>query len=99
MRSVDFINFTRLKSRYSSIGSWIYNRNTFIYDYTKEKYWLYKVTDHDSLHSLAYKYLGNSCYYWIIGEINNIIDPFVPLKDYSGQNLKIPYADIINRIK
>ena len=41
-----------------------------------------------TLDEISYKYYGTPLYYWVIGEANNIADPFVKLK--KGMNVKVP---------
>ena len=61
-----------------------------------ERYPLYKTSNYRrveieediTLDELSYKYYGTPLYYWVIGEFNNIKDPFVKVK--KGENLKIP---------
>lgn len=46
-------------------------------------------TDKDIyLDELSLVYYGTPLYYWVIGEFNNIADPFVKIK--KGTSLKIP---------
>lgn len=41
-----------------------------------------------TLDEIAMKYLGTPLYYWLIGEANNVSDPFQKLK--KGTTVKIP---------
>lgn len=56
------------------------------YGYTEEKN---VVLEKDlSLDEISYKYYGTPLYYWLIGEANNIKDPFRKLR--KGTSVKIP---------
>ena len=56
----------------------------------KNNAWVaHKVTQEDSLDSLALKYYNNPTYWWIIAFFNNITDPFIRLKD-KFNIIKIP---------
>lgn len=52
-------------------------------------YVLHKITQEDSLESLAYKYYGRPDYYWIIADYNRIQDPYIKLWP-NVESLKIP---------
>ena len=41
-----------------------------------------------SLDEISYKYYGTPLYYWLIGEANNIKDPFKKLR--KGTTVKVP---------
>lgn len=41
-----------------------------------------------SLDEISLKYYGTPLYYWLIGEANNVSDPFIKLK--KGDSVKIP---------
>ena len=49
---------------------------------------LHKVTDEDTLDSLALYYYNNPTYFWIIADYNRIQDPYAKLP--IGSKLKIP---------
>lgn len=72
-------------SRYSTFP-YFYNTqdNKFIYGVTSQlssgtTYVAHKVTQSDTLESLALKYYGRPDYYWIIADFNRIQDPFIKL--------------------
>lgn len=52
------------------------------------QYTLYKVQKNDTLDSLALKFYNNPTYFWIIADVNNILDPYRKLD--VGSQLKIP---------
>ena len=75
-------------SRYSAFP-FFYNEQDkkFIYGITSQldnsiSYVAHKVTDADTLESLALKYYGRPDYYWIIADFNRIQDPFIKLLDF-----------------
>ena len=49
----------------------------------------HKVTQEDTLDSLALKYYNNPSYWWIIAFFNNIVDPFIKLREHY-EIIKIP---------
>ena len=52
-------------------------------------YMIHKVSDYDTLELLANAYYGRPDFYWILADFNDIVDPFIVLKEkYS--TLKIP---------
>lgn len=51
------------------------------------------VTQIDTLDSLALQYYGNPLFWWIIADINGIIDPF---KLRVGSTLIIPYLNQVS---
>lgn len=54
---------------------------------------LHKVKPRETLDSIALDSYGNSTFFWVIADFNNIRDPFKPLTE--GDVLKIPtLADI-----
>lgn len=57
-----------------------------------EKDKLHTVRDYDNLSDISFDYYGNSKYWWIIADINNIDNPFELLVN---SNLIIPDLDSI----
>ena len=56
----------------------------------KKSAWVaHKVTQEDSLDALALKYYNNPTFWWIIAFFNDIIDPFINLKE-KFDIIKIP---------
>lgn len=61
-----------------------------------DRYTFYQATDSReiildedlSLDEISYQNYGTPLYYWIIGEANNISDPFIKLK--KGLSIKVP---------
>lgn len=49
---------------------------------------IHKVTDEDTLDSLALYYYNNPTYFWIIADFNRIQDPYEKLT--TGSKIKIP---------
>lgn len=56
--------------------------------YSPSDYKLVKLEKDLSLDEISIKYYDTPLYYWIIGEANNIKDPFVKVK--KGVSLRIP---------
>lgn len=54
---------------------------------------LHLVRTDDTLSNLAYKYYGDSKYWWIIADANSIHDVFDLATDYAGKNILIPDFD------
>jgi nucleoid-associated protein YgaU len=50
---------------------------------------VHTVMDGETLHSIAYRYYGDSGYWYQIAEANKIINPFEEVK--KGMQLKIPF--------
>jgi nucleoid-associated protein YgaU len=53
----------------------------------------YSSNDGDTLEDLAWRFLGDGQYYFILASINNILNPFEPMK--AGQVLSIPPKTIV----
>ena len=72
-------------SRYASFNIYYNSQdNKYIYGLTGQlskdiEYVAHKVTQFDTLDSLAEKYYGRPDYYWIIADFNNIQDPLIKL--------------------
>jgi len=64
-------------------------------DIKDDNYFIYKTEKGDTLESIAYKFTGNSDYYYIIAQINNIYDPFISLE---YMDLFIPSEKFFNKI-
>ena len=56
--------------------------------YSSENYKIIELDKDYSLDEISLKYYYTPLYYWIIGEFNNIKDPFVKVK--KGVKLRIP---------
>ena len=56
--------------------------------HTTDDYKLVKLEKNKSLDELSMEYYDTPIYYWIIGEVNNIKDPFLKIK--KGVTLKVP---------
>lgn len=56
---------------------------------------LHLVRADDNLSNLAYKYYGDSKYWWVIADANNIHEPLDIASVYQGKNLLIPDFDKI----
>lgn len=81
-------------SRYSSFYTY-YNTEDRKYMYglisnldNSTEYSLYKITQFDTLESIALKCYGRPDYYWIIAMYNNIIDVFEDITD--RESIKVP---------
>lgn len=53
------------------------------------------VMDGETLQSIAYRYFGDSGYWYVIAETNQIINPFSDKEFYIGKRLIIPLYGII----
>lgn len=62
---------------------------------TDVSYVVHKVTDRDTLDSLALLYFGSPDYYWIIADFNRILDCYIKLSDHY-QTLRIPSLTTIS---
>lgn len=60
-------------------------------DYDK----VHVMMDGETLQSIAYKYYGDSGYWYVIAEANQIISPFNDKELYIGKRLIIPLYGII----
>lgn len=81
-------------SRYSSFPYYYHTEDKkYIYGITSQlnqdlTYILYKVSNGDTLDSIALDYYNNPTFFWIIADFNQIQDPYINLE--VGQELKIP---------
>lgn len=82
-------------SRYSSFP-YYYNikDDKYVYGKTGElktttPYVTIKLSQRDTLDSLALKYYGRPDYFWVIADFNRILDPFIDLYDKFDE-IKIP---------
>jgi len=66
-----------------------------IEDLEDDDYIIHKVGPGETLESIVYKYTGNSSYYYIIAQINDIYDPFESIE---GKDLIIPSENFFNNI-
>ena len=64
-------------------------------DLEEDEYTIYKVVAGDTLESIAYDQTGDSSNYYILAQINNILDPFENLE---GKNLIIPSEEFFLNI-
>ena len=56
---------------------------------------IHTVMDGETLQSIAYRYYGDSGYWYQIAEANNIINPFSDSEVFKGRQLIIPLYGII----
>lgn len=56
--------------------------------YSSESYKTIELEKDLTLDEISFKYYNTPLYYWAIGEINNISDPFVKVK--KGTKIKVP---------
>ena len=75
----------RQRNYTSQEGNLVSDRYTL---YSSENYKIIELDKDYSLDEISLKYYYTPLYYWIIGEVNNIKDPFVKVK--KGVKLRIP---------
>lgn len=87
-------------SRYASFPIY-YNKldKKYMYGVTSQlkkdvNYVLHKVKKGDTLDTLALTYYNNPTYYWVIGNFNNIQDPYIKLTE--NDVLMIPVLNDIS---
>ncbi len=56
---------------------------------------LHPVTDYDNLSDIAFDHYGDSKYWWVIADVNNIMDPFTLTPN---TNLIIPDLDWVKTL-
>ena len=91
-------------SRYTSFPIYYNKENEkYIYGTTAQinpdtNYSLYKTQRGDTLDSIALNYYNNPTFFWVIARFNNILDPYIKLKE--NIELKIPVlSDVTFNLK
>lgn len=79
--------YAELNTYYNSIDKKRYYETSKRLSKDISSYNLYTVKQGDSLDSIALKYYNNPLYWWIIADINNIVDSLTLIK---GKHLIIP---------
>lgn len=80
--------------KYSEEGEYSINRLKNLYRKKSNKDKVHIVIDGERLDTIAYKYYGNSKYWWVLADANDIKDTLInPFVLDSGTKLLIPDLD------